>query len=219
MRCLLAVSLVCVFAVFEAKPALAQEGTASYPAAYFAANQPSTAYEMVTLLPGFHIQLGDATVRGFSGTVGNVLIDGQLPTSKEDTVEVLLRRIPASSVDHIELIRGAADMHGYAVLANVVRSRGASLQGRTEVEGAITHTGITAPKLALHLVRQGESSTAELSASWVGYRLDEQQWIWRACAYPRRHPAAIVSLRFSQAPSFAELAPRIVNPWRMANFP
>ena len=135
---------LCVFAASQPTPASAQDGVATYPASFFAANQPSTAFEMVTLLPGFQIQRGDATVRGFSGTVGNVLIDGQLPTSKEVSVEVLLRRIPASSVDHIELIRGGADMHGYPILANVVRGRGVALQGRAELEGAITHFGTTA---------------------------------------------------------------------------
>ncbi len=164
MRCPLA-SFV-AFCLLAGAPAFAQDGVSNYPAAFFTANQPATAYDMVALLPGFRIQLGDATVRGFSGTVGNVLIDGQLPTSKEDSIEVLLRRIPASSVDHIELIRGAADMHGYPVLANVVRSNKAALQGRAELEGAITHYGMTSHKSALHLVRQGESSTTELSASW-----------------------------------------------------
>ena len=167
MRCLPASRIaLCLLVIFLARPASAQQGVNSYPASYFAANQPSTAYEMVVLLPGFHIQLGDATVRGFSGTVGNVLIDGQLPTSKEDSVEVLLRRIPASSVDHIELIRGAADMHGHPVLANVVRNRSVALQGRAEGEGSITHYGTTSHKAALHLTRQGQSSTAELTASW-----------------------------------------------------
>jgi TonB dependent receptor len=166
MRGVLAAFLPLVCIISALQPASAQEGVAHYPSAYFAANQPATAFEMVALLPGFHIQLGDSAVRGFSGTVGNVLIDGQLPTSKEDSVEVLLRRIPASSVERIELIRGAADMHGYPVLANVVRGRGASLRGRAELEGAITHYGTTAPKLALHLTRQGESSTLELSAAW-----------------------------------------------------
>ena len=158
--------VLCLFVAMQGTSAWAQEGVDRYPAAFFAANQPATAYEMVVLLPGFHIQLGDATVRGFSGTVGNVLIDGQLPTSKEDTVEVLLRRIPASSVDHVELIRGGADMHGYPVLANVVRNKNTALKGRAEVEGAITHYDTTTHKMGLHLVRQGEGSTAELSASW-----------------------------------------------------
>src|SRR5262249_46500557 len=98
MRCqpVRLLTLVCVLAAFQPHPVFAQEGISAYPASFFAANQPATAYEMVSLLPGFHIQLGDSAVRGFSGTVGNVLIDGQLPTSKEESAEVLLRRIPAS---------------------------------------------------------------------------------------------------------------------------
>lgn len=144
----------------------AQDGVTSYPAVFFAANQPATAYDMVGLLPGFQIKLGDATVRGFSGTVGNVLIDGQLPTSKAETVEDLLRRIAASSVERVELIRGAADMHGYPVLANVVRSKSETLRGRAELQGAVTHFGTTEDKAAIHLTRQGTGSIAELSASW-----------------------------------------------------
>jgi outer membrane receptor protein involved in Fe transport len=147
-------------------PASAQEGVMSYPSAFFAANQPATAYEMVGLLPGFHIQLGDSNVRGFSGTVGNVLIDGQLPTSKAEGADVLLRRIAASSVERVELIRGAADMHGFPVLANVVRSKGELLRGRAELEGGVTHFGTTEDKAAIHLTRQGMSSTMELSATW-----------------------------------------------------
>jgi outer membrane receptor protein involved in Fe transport len=151
---------------FAAAPSFAQEGVENYPSAFFAGNQPATAYDMVGLLPGFHLQNGDSTVRGFSGTVGNVLIDGQLPTSKEDNVETLLRRIAASSVERLELIRGAADMHGYPVLANVVRSRGAVLRARAELEGGITHFGTNEDKVALHLAVQGATSLIELSANW-----------------------------------------------------
>jgi outer membrane receptor protein involved in Fe transport len=158
--------LICVLALAPLAKAIAQEGVDAYPAAYFAGNQPATAYEMVALLPGFHIQLGDTTVRGFSGTVGNVLIDGQLPSSKEETVDLLLRRIAASSVERIELIRGAADMHGYPVLANVVRNKSTVLRARAEVEGGITHFGTTEDKVALHLAVQGARSLIELSANW-----------------------------------------------------
>ncbi len=160
------VLLICVCTAFQVKPAAAQQDVESYPAAYFAPNQPATAYQMVGLLPGFHIQLGDPTVRGFSGTVGNVLIDGQLPTSKAEGVDLLLQRIAASSVERIELIRGAADMHGYPILANVVRNKGASLRGRAELGGGVTHYGTTEDKAALHLTRQGANSTIELSATW-----------------------------------------------------
>jgi hypothetical protein len=160
--------ILLLFATPAFAPAFAQDdgGATSYPASYFSANQPSTALDMVRLLPGFRLQNGDGGLRGFSGSVGNILIDGQLPTSKEESPEQLLQRISASSVDHIELIRGAADMHGYAVLANVVRLSGSSLSGRAEAELAATHFGTSAPGLALHLTRQGDDSTLDLSASY-----------------------------------------------------
>ena len=59
-------------------PAHAQEGVSTYPASFFQENQPATALDMVRLLPGFRLQSGDSGIRGFSGTVGNVLIDGRI---------------------------------------------------------------------------------------------------------------------------------------------
>jgi len=45
MRCqpVRLLTLVCVLAVFQGKPVLAQEVAESYPASFFAANQPATA--------------------------------------------------------------------------------------------------------------------------------------------------------------------------------
>lgn len=147
-------------------PAQAQEGVSAYPAAFFQENQPATALDMVHLLPGFRLQSGDSGIRGFSGTVGNVLIDGQLPTSKEESSEQVLGRISASAVERIELIRGAAEMYGHAVLANVVRTKSVSMRGRAEVEGAVNTTGSTAPRLALNITRQGTDSVLDISASY-----------------------------------------------------
>ena len=166
MRHRLAAVLLCACAFAAGNPAFAQENVVSYPAAYFASNQPATAYEMVALTPGFQIKNGDSNVRGFSGTVGNVLIDGQLPTSKEENADDLLHRITASSVERIELIRGAADMHGYPVLANVVRKKNASLRIRAEASGGISHMGLSEDKLALHLSWQIADATLEMSGSW-----------------------------------------------------
>ena len=210
MRYLLAtlVLLVCVFTAFPVARVSAQEGPENYPAAYFAANQPSTALDMVALLPGFRIQLGNSAVRGFSGTVGNVLIDGQLPTSKEEGVDALLRRIAASSVERIELIHGAADMHGYPVLANVVRNRNASLRRRAEAEGSITHYGTTSPKLALHLSRQGAESTLELSAAWgrdIGLQ-NQNGFGTRARFLPDGTPLQLSEYSFPKLTNFAELS-------------
>ena len=112
------------------------QGVISYPAAYFVEQRPVTAYDMVSRLPGFSLDTGDDSVRGFEGAAGNVLIDGGRPTSKTDNLEDILRRIPAGQVDHIELIRGGApgvDMQGKSILANVIKAKGGGLQGLVQV--------------------------------------------------------------------------------------
>jgi hypothetical protein len=63
---------------------------------------------MISRCPAFRFDGGDSDVRGFSGATGNVLIDGKRPTSKSESLEAILRRIPARSVVRIELIRAGA---------------------------------------------------------------------------------------------------------------
>lgn len=122
-----------------AAPPAVQQGVVSYGPQFFAAQQPANASEMVARLPGFSLDTGDS-VRGFEGAAGNVLIDGQRPTSKTDDLDEILRRIPASQVERIDVIRGGApgiDMQGKSVLANVVRKPGAGFRGLLAV--ANTH--------------------------------------------------------------------------------
>src|SRR5665213_449610 len=88
-------------------PAAAPKAVTSYPPEFFAAAQPTTALDMVVLLPGFTFDRGD-TVRGFGGAAGNVLIDGARPASKDDGLAQVLRRVPARSVLRIDVIRGSA---------------------------------------------------------------------------------------------------------------
>ena len=109
----------------------AQQGVTPYPAAFFADMNVTTALDMVKRLPGFALDTG-ATVRGFEGAAGNVLVDGARPVSKTDGLDQVLYRLPASQVERIELIRGGApgiDMQGKAILANVIRKKGGGLQG------------------------------------------------------------------------------------------
>jgi hypothetical protein len=97
----------------------------SYPASFFTEARAVTALDMIQRVPGFAFDEGD-DVRGFAGSAGNVLIDGERPTSKAVGLEDLLRRIPATAVVRIDLIRGGApgiDMQGQALVANIVRSR------------------------------------------------------------------------------------------------
>ena len=42
-----------------------------YPPAFFAAVQPTSAYDMLTVLPGYVFTESDSDVRGFTGAVGS----------------------------------------------------------------------------------------------------------------------------------------------------
>lgn len=126
----LAVTFVSSLAVAQEQPAAAV-GVIAYPPAFFAEMGPSTALDMVQRLPGFSFDKG-AVVRGLAGASGNVLIDGEPPVSKNDTLEEILKRIPHGSVARIDVIRGGApgvDMQGRTVIANVVRKQGAGARG------------------------------------------------------------------------------------------
>jgi outer membrane receptor protein involved in Fe transport len=131
-------------AVLAAQPAAAPtEGVIAYPPEFFAASQPTTALDMLSRLPGFAVDTGD-TVRGFEGAAGNVLLDGQRPATKTDNLEEILRRVPASQVARIDLIRGGApgiDMQGKSVLANVIRKPGGGFQGVAAVSGRAVYDG------------------------------------------------------------------------------
>ena len=169
LRALVACLLIAASTLAVSQAALAQpapDGLTAYPAAFFKENQPATALDMIKLVPGFRLQNGDTGIRGFSGTVGNVLIDGQPPTSKEESLELILGRITAGAVERIELIRGAAEMYGHPMLANVVRIKNVSLRGRAEIEGAINLTGSTAPRIALSVTRQGADSIWDASVRY-----------------------------------------------------
>ena len=120
-----------------AATAPAQQGVVSYGPEFFAAQNPNSALDMVGRLPGFSLDTGDS-VRGFEGAAGNVLIDGQRPASKSDTLDVILQRLPASKVARIDVIRGGApgiDMQGKTVIANVVTKTGGGAHGLLSASG------------------------------------------------------------------------------------
>jgi outer membrane receptor protein involved in Fe transport len=115
-----------VLPVPAAPAAAASNGVISYPASFFADARPSTSLDMVNRLPGFVLDTGDS-VRGFEGAAGNVLINGQRPASKGDTIDQVLQRLQAGQVVRIDVIRGGVpgvDMQGKTVLANVITKSG-----------------------------------------------------------------------------------------------
>ncbi|HET9811377.1 MAG TPA: TonB-dependent receptor plug domain-containing protein [Sphingomicrobium sp.] len=109
--------------------AQAKDKVEVFAADYFASARPADAYDMVRRLPGFELVEGDEDVRGFAGSRGNVLFDGRAPSGKQESLEEQLRRIPASSVLRIELIRGGAQSAatgGYDLVANLVLRKATS---------------------------------------------------------------------------------------------
>jgi len=136
----------------------------TFPASFFADAQPATAYDMVMRVPGFVFDGGDADVRGLAGAGGNVLVDGRRPAAKEDTLDSILKRIPARSVLRIDLIRGGAggiDMQGQPVLANIVRRQEAAITGQSELALGRYGDGRLAPSLRIDLARRGQRATTE----------------------------------------------------------
>src|SRR5437868_3293033 len=96
----------------------------AYDAAYYARFSPSTALDMLNETPGFALEDTSAR-RGFAGASGNVLVDGEHPIAKSQTLADILQRIPAKQVRRIELLRGGeagTDASGNAVIANTVRT-------------------------------------------------------------------------------------------------
>lgn len=111
-------------------------GPLVYEVGFFADATPVSALDMVSRVPGFRIEEGE-DLRGFSGAVGNVLINGSRPASKIEPLSTLLARIPASRVIRLELIRGSGagiDMQGRAAVLNVVLSTEAERSEAVQAE-------------------------------------------------------------------------------------
>jgi TonB dependent receptor-like, beta-barrel/TonB-dependent Receptor Plug Domain len=76
----------------------------------FAQYAPLNARDMVERVPGFRLSnsRGQNESRGFGQATENVLINGQRPSSKSSSAADVLARIPAETVQRIELLDGAS---------------------------------------------------------------------------------------------------------------
>ncbi len=125
-----------------------KSGVTAYRPEYFTSSHPSSAYEMVGLLPSFQLVEGNTTVRGYAGAVGNVLIDGRPPSSKQETLATILGRITPDSVERIEILRTGAegvDFLGYPMLANVVLKPNTAPRGQVSLEDSFFRHGMSNP--------------------------------------------------------------------------
>lgn len=138
-----------------------ERNVTAYTAADLGGQAATHAGDLVQRLPGFTIIEGDADLRGYAGARGNVLIDGAWPTSKREDIDDILARIPAASVERIELIRGGAgvDMAGHSVLANVIRRHDATAETTIEGGGIASTAGWSGARGQVeHSRKSGETS-------------------------------------------------------------
>ncbi|MEG3123517.1 hypothetical protein [Sphingomonas sp. GB1N7] len=137
-------------------------GRQTYDAPYFAKYAPATALQMVERVPGFVIESVDPSVRGFGQTAGNVVINGQRPSAKGETLQTLLSRIPASRVARIEVAPGdlfGADYTGKSQVLNLVLSAGGGLAGTVQASASRDYTGKIRPTgSASALIKRGKST-------------------------------------------------------------
>ncbi|HEY6048340.1 MAG TPA: outer membrane beta-barrel protein [Sphingomicrobium sp.] len=138
-------------------PAAQSSRITTYDAAFFAKYAPRTAYDIVQRIPGFTLDLGannggingGADIRGFAGVAGNVVINGQRPSAKSETLDAYLSRIPANRVKRVEVGPGdlfGADYSSKSQVANLILIEGSGgLSGNATVSGERHYTGVITP--------------------------------------------------------------------------
>ena len=139
----------------------------AYPAAFFTEFRPVSALDMIGRIPGFQFD-GGTFGRGFAGTVGNILIDGERPPVRSDSLQSVLSRIPAAQVVRIDIVRagaGGIDMQGKAVVANVIRRPDGGVSGSVSTTLQDDIRGQFQPNLNLQIRRQWDGRSLEGSLS------------------------------------------------------
>jgi len=156
-------------------PAPAAQGSAArtttYEAEFFTQYAPRTALDIAKRVPGFNLDLGNSDIRGFAAAAGNVVINGARPSSKAESLETTLSRIPASQVSRVEVGSGdlyGADYAGKSQVLNIIMSASSGgLDGNFTGSLRRLYTGKLVPDGAVSaLIRRGASSI-NLSAGFA----------------------------------------------------
>ncbi len=149
-------------AAAETAVTTAADGRTTYPAGFFTQFAPSTALDVVQRVPGFSLDTGDQDVRGFGGAAGNLVIDGERPSAKSDSLATILSRIPASRVLRVEVGSGdlfGSEYSGRPRVANLILADGGGLAGTIEASIARDYTGSLTPQGTVSaLLRRGPST-------------------------------------------------------------
>jgi len=157
-RAILVTSLLCAWAgatalaAQEPGPASGEPAAASnrvvYGQDFFARFEPNNAEDMLRRIPGVPAILDAATVetRGFGSGGAQILLNGRRFPGKANEITSTLRRVPAGSVERVELITGASsdiNVQSQGMVINVVMRPGTSIggAGSWELKGVLSEGG------------------------------------------------------------------------------
>jgi hypothetical protein len=148
--------------------------TTSYDAAFFTQYAPRTALDIAQRVPGFTLDLGatqtnlgSVDVRGFAGTAGNVVINGSRPSTKAETLDITLARIPAQQVVRVEVGPGdlfGSDYAGKSQVLNIILSQQSGIDGNVTLAGKRWYSGYINRDISGSAVIRRGASTINLSA-------------------------------------------------------
>lgn len=152
-------------------------GANGYDAVFFAQYAPRSALDIATRVPGFQIEESNNEVRGFAGAAGNIVFNGQRPSSKSESLTAILARIPANRVQRVEIGPGTAfgaDYAGKSQVLNIILTEDGGVDGT--VAGSLSRqwTGPIVPNLeASAIIKRGTSSFSIAAATQNNDRFDE----------------------------------------------
>jgi hypothetical protein len=153
----------------QPQPAGQSSRTTAYDAAFFKQYAPRTALDIAQRVPGFALDLGNNDVRGFAGAAGNVVINGQRPSNKSETLDQTLSKIPADQVARVEVGPGnlyGADYAGKNQVLNLILAAGRSgrAEGNVTASARRYFIGPIVPNVSGSAVIQRGASQFNLSA-------------------------------------------------------
>jgi hypothetical protein len=152
-------------------------GRTVYEAAYFSQFSPANALEIVRRVPGFTLDLGSQEVRGFGQAAGNVVVNGSRPSSKSDTIETILARIPASRVARVEIGPGdlfGAEFSGKPQVLNLILTSAGGLAGTLNATVRRNFAGDISPEGNVSALYRRGRSNFNVSAGINNNRFPEE---------------------------------------------
>ena len=161
--CLFAALLLSVFVIAISSPVMAsadtvtaviqQEDRVIYNPVYFERYSPQTASDMVAQIPGFTLagasrfNNGNNQARGLGQGDGNLLINGKRPSTKDDGPLVLLGRIPAETVERLEILNeGSTELARQSgQIVNIITQESERTTGSWQAQVHTLEEGTTNP--------------------------------------------------------------------------